>query len=112
MNKQILKIKDILGTEIRTRRTIEVFAQTLQEDCQYLFDMEGVDSLSRSAADELYNLIESSHHILLVNMSDFVQKMFDIVAVGRFSPRQLKLSDVDVTYCHDMKSLTRCLNAI
>lgn len=112
MIKQILKIGEVLGTEIRTRKTIEDFGQTLQEDSQYLFDMQGVESISRSAADELFNLIERSHQIILVNMTDFVQKMFDIVAVGRFTPRQLQHSDVEVTYCPDMKSLSQCLNAL
>lgn len=112
MNKQILKIKDLIGTEIRTRRTIEEFGQTLYKENQYLFDMEGVESISRSAADELYNLIEASHQIILVNMTDFVQKMFDIVAVGRFTPRQLKINDVNVTYCPDLESLTHCLETI
>lgn len=112
MNKQIVKIKDLLGTDIRTRSMIEVFSQSLQKESHYLFDMEGVETISRSAADELYNLIEDSHHILLVNMSDFVQKMFDIVAVGRFSPRQLKNNEVNVTYCPDMESLSKCLNTI
>lgn len=91
---------------------IEQFAQTLVAEDEYLLDMDQVEFISRSAADELYNLMEERGHIILVNMSDFVQKMFDTVAIGRFNPRNLQIKDVPVTICPDMESLSHCLKAI
>lgn len=110
--KHILRIKDILGCEVRTRMLIEKFAQTLNPEDDYLLDMDQVEFISRSATDELYNLLEERGHIILVNMSDMVQKMFDTVAIGRFNPRNLQIKDEPVTNCDDMESLSRCLKAI
>lgn len=110
--KQVLFIKDKLGIEIRTRITIERLSKELNADSDYLFDMSGVEFISRSAADEIYNLIEERGHIILVNMTNFVQKMFDAVVVGRFAKRNLRVTDVPVTYCEDMDSLSRCLQSI
>lgn len=91
---------------------IEQFAQTLVPEDEYLLDMDQVEFVSRSAMDELYNLMEERGRVILVNMSDFVQKMFDTVAIGRFKPRNLQIKDVPVTHCEDMDSLSRCLKAI
>lgn len=110
--KKILNIKDILGSEIRTRSLMENFSNTLEQSTEYLFNMEGVSFISRSAADELYNIVQEKEHVVIVNMTDFVQKMYDIVAIGRFKPRELKNVDVPVTYCQDMDSLSECLKAI
>lgn len=110
--KQVLLLKDKLGIEIRTRVIIERLSTELNDDSDYLFDMAGVEFISRSAADELFNLIEERGHIILVNMTNFVQKMFDAVAVSRFAKRNLCVTDVPVTYCEDMDSLSRCLQSI
>ena len=85
--KQILHLKKLYGSQIRTRLLIEQLAQTLNENNQYLLDMEGVEVLSRSAADELCT-IKQRGNIEIVNASSFVQKMLDIVTISRFLPRQ------------------------
>lgn len=85
--KQILHLKELYGSQIRTRLLIEQLAQTLNENNQYLLDMEGVEVLSRSAADELCT-IKQRGNIEIVNASSFVQKMLDIVTISRFLPRQ------------------------
>lgn len=110
--KQVLLLKDKLGIEIRTRIIIERLSEELTPNTDYLFDMSGVEFISRSAADELFNLINERGHIILVNMSSFVQKMFDAVAVGRFANRNLSITDIPVTYCEDIDSLSQCLKSI
>lgn len=85
--KQILHLKELYGSQIRTRLLIEQLAQTLNENNQYLLDMEGVEVLSRSAADELCT-IKQRGNIEIVNASSFIQKMLDIVTISRFLPRQ------------------------
>ena len=54
--KQFVKMKDISGEAIHTRLVVEQFRDTLSADNEYLIDMDGVERISRSAADELYNL--------------------------------------------------------
>lgn len=110
--KQVLLLKDKLGVEIRTRIIIERLSKELNSNTEYLFDMSGVEFISRSAADELFNLIDERGHIILVNMCSFVQKMFDAVALSRFANRNLSITDVPVTYCEDIDSLSRCLKSI
>lgn len=85
--KQILHLKELYGSQIRTRQLVEQLAQTLNENNQYLLDMEGVEVLSRSAADELCT-IKQRGNIEIVNASSFVQKMLDVVTISRFLPRQ------------------------
>ncbi|MGM9809849.1 MAG: hypothetical protein ACI30J_03145 [Paludibacteraceae bacterium] len=85
--KQILHLKELYGSQIRTRQLVEQLAQTLNESNQYLLDMEGVEVLSRSAADELCT-IKQRGNIEIVNASSFVQKMLDVVTISRFLPRQ------------------------
>ena len=41
--KQILHLKELYGSQIRTRQLMEQLAQTLNKNNQYLLDMEGVD---------------------------------------------------------------------
>ena len=41
--KQILHLKELYGSHIRTRKIIEQLTKTLNKNNQYLLDMEGVD---------------------------------------------------------------------
>ena len=46
MSNITLKIKDIYGLEIKTRRMMEDFANTLSFDNSYLLDFEGIEQIS------------------------------------------------------------------
>lgn len=105
MSKIILKIKDIYGPEIRTRRTMEDFAKTLSPNNSYLLDFEGIDQISRSATDELCNIINDHSSVQTVNMSPFVQKMFDTVLISRFSPRERSHSTSEIIRCNTIEDL-------
>lgn len=52
--KHIIKISDIIGTEVRTRFSLNPLKAELKEGDEYLIDMQDVKMISRSAADELY----------------------------------------------------------
>ncbi|MCQ2234970.1 MAG: hypothetical protein MJZ24_09560 [Paludibacteraceae bacterium] len=112
MDKIILKVKDVFGSEIKTRRTIEEFAQTLSPSISYLLDFEGVEQISRSATDELYNIINDFPSVKTVNMSSFVQKMFDAVTISRFNPRQRAESTSEIIKCNTMQELSDCFTAL
>ena len=106
--KHLLKIAEVLGTELRTRSLMEWFAATLNANDEYMLDMSGVEIISRSAADELYT-ITNMYHVEIIWMTSFVQQMYDAVKLGRFQPRQHLSNDVTFIKCTDIHSLTACL---
>jgi len=110
--KQIIKMVEIYGAELRTRMMMEQFAQRLQPENSYLLDMSGVESISRSAADELYNITHDPKNVEMINLSPFVQKMIDAVILGRFQPRQLRQNQTPITYCPDVESFQKALSDI
>ena len=83
---------------------MERLEESLHPEDEYLFDLQDVETISRSAADELYN-IRIKHHIEIVNMSSFVQKMFDAVVLSRFRPRQHDAIDIPIIECPDLQSV-------
>ncbi len=109
--KKSIKMKDISGEAIHTRLVMEQFRDTLSVDNEYLIDMEGVERISRSAADELYNITHSDIKVDIINLSPFVAKMLDVVTKGRFMPRVRTDSKIKVVYCNDMQTLSRELMA-
>lgn len=107
--KNIIKIAERIGTEISTRRMVELFERDLSHDDEYLFDMSGVSFISRSAADEIYNIAYCDYHVVLANMEPFVKKMMDVVSVGRFSPRKHDDERLKVIHCKDVETLSKLL---
>ena len=105
--KHLLKISDQFGTEFRTRSLVERLGASLVPEDEYMFDMSGINMISRSAADELYD-ITLSHHVEIVHMTPFVQQMYDAVKLGRFQPRQHLSNDVEFIECTDLRSLSTC----
>ncbi|MBQ0076672.1 MAG: hypothetical protein KBS69_06030 [Bacteroidales bacterium] len=106
--KHLIKISDQFGTEFRTRSLVERLGQTLVPQDEYMFDMAGIEMISRSAADELYNIV-STNHVELIHMSPFVLQMYDAVKLGRFQPRKHENSDVQFVHCSDINQLATCL---
>lgn len=102
--KHLLKIAELFGTGFRTRALVERLSASLVMEDEYLFDMSGIDMISRSAAGELYN-ITHKYNVELVHMTPFVQQMYDAVTIGRFYPRQHIDSDVVFVKCKDIESL-------
>lgn len=106
--KHYIKISDQFGTEFRTRSLVERLGRTLVPEDEYMFDMRDIDIISRSAADELYNIV-MTNHVEIIHMSSFVQQMFDAVKLGRFQPRKHENSDVQFVRCTDIRRLSSCL---
>lgn len=97
--KQIIKIHDLYGKELHTRQVIERLTDSLQDKDEYLLDMRGVEMISRSAADELYNLSHGLKKIDIINLEPFVEKMLSAVILGRFLPRQRLSSGIPIIHC-------------
>ena len=97
--KQIINIQEQYGTELHTRQMMERLAASLNPDNAYLLDMRGVEQISRSAADELYNLTHSTMQVDMINVEPFVEKMLSAVTLGRFLPRQHTSTDIPIIHC-------------
>ena len=78
---------------------MERLAATLQPENEYLLDMIGVEQISRSAADELYNITHRNIQVDLINLEPFVEKMLSAVTRGRFLPRQHTAGDMSIIHC-------------
>lgn len=102
--KHIIKISELLGTEIHTRFSLNPLKQTLNDDDEYLLDMKDVSMISRSAADELYTL-SHTYKITFVHLSQFIQQMMDVVALGRFTPRDHGNLDATFIKCETVETL-------
>ncbi len=97
--KQIINIQERYGAELHTRQMIERLAASLNPADSYLLDMQGVQQISRSAADELYNLTHSTMQVDVINLEPFVEKMISSVTRGRFLPRQRAVGDIPIIHC-------------
>lgn len=61
-----------------------------------MIDMDGVDFISRSFADELYNLSLATHELHIVNKNDNVSRMLEVVWKGRKGERVRSLENVEI----------------
>ena len=86
--KQIINIQEQYGAELHTRQMMERLAASLVPTNEYLLDMAGVEQISRSAADELYNLTHSEIHVDLINLEPFVEKRLPKVVSFRANIQQ------------------------
>lgn len=71
------------GRELHTRQVIERLSASLNAADDYLLDMRGIEQISRSAADELYNLTHGAKRVDTINLEPFVEKMLSAVTLGR-----------------------------
>ena len=109
--KQIVNMHERYGSELHTRQLIERLAASLNPADSYLLDMQGVQQISRSAADELYNLTHGSMRVDIINLEPFVEKMFSAVTKGRFLPREHTAGDMPIVHCDTISSVLLQLDA-
>ena len=109
--KQIIKLSERFGARIHIRAQVASFAKTLESDNSYLLDFSGIETVSRSVADEFYSLVHSDKNVEMYNMNDFVRKMYDAVTYGRFMPRKLQFSFDEIIECPDMESVRHQLRS-
>lgn len=86
-----IEIAAAIGTDLRTRvffrRDIE---KLIRVGVPVELDFAGVTFVSRSVADEIFNLLEDYPFVSLKGMEGNVKSMFDVVKRGRISPRCYK----------------------
>ena len=109
--KQVINMHEKYGRELHTRQMIERLAASLNTDDDYLLDMRGIEQISRSAADELYNLTHGPKRVEIINLETFVEKMFSAVTLGRFLPRRHNSTDLPIIECQTIGQVTRQLTS-
>lgn len=98
-----IKFKNIFGSEIRSRNAIDAIVSKMKDSQDdYIFDMDRITFISRSFADELYNLKMNYGNVMFVNRSNSVCQMMDVVWKGRQTSRVREQSYVEV---EDMKKI-------
>ena len=102
--KQIINIQEQYGAELHTRQMMERLAASLSPENEYLLDMSGVEQISRSAADELYNLTHSDMNVDVINLEPFVEKMLSAVS-------QHTAGSMPIIHCATIGSVQRQLMA-
>ena len=90
---------------------VERLLASLNAGDSYLLDMAGVMQISRSAANELYNLTHSDMNVDLINVEPFVEKMLSAVKLGRFLPRQRTNTDTPIIRCETIGNVLQQLGA-
>ena len=110
-DREIIYIKEQYGAELHTRQMMERLAASLKPSHKYLLDMSGVEQVSRSAADELYNLTHGKIQVDIIYLEPNVEKMLSAVTRGRFFPRQRTESDIPIIHCATVSSVRQRLMA-
>ena len=95
-----LKLSERLGSEIRSRITVERIYEELNNK-----KISCIDFITRGVADELYNIQDRG--VSFINASSPVQCMLDIVANGRTNKRQLRSDNAKIIKCNNMEELEK-----
>ena len=109
--KQVINMQEKYGRELHTRQMMERLSASFNAEDDYLLDMRGIEQISRSAADELYNLTHGPKRVEIINLEPFVEKMLSAVTLGRFLPRRHTSTDLPIIECQTIGQVTQQLTA-
>jgi hypothetical protein len=109
---KVIKFKDIIGTDVRSRVCIKALNDQLFGDDHYCIDLDGVTFISRSFADELYNISNGKSNITFVNKSTDVDNMMKMVWKGRAKKRVRKSENATIENISNMEDLSKFLLSI
>ena len=109
--KQVINMMEKYGKELHTRQMVERLSSSMNAEDDYLLDMRGIEQISRSAADELYNLTHGPKRVEIINIEPFVEKMLSAVTLGRFLPRRRTSTDLPIIECQTIGQVTQQLTA-
>lgn len=105
MEKNI-KVLDLLGPDIRSRSNAGAIEKIIKEsgNAKCVIDMEGVEFISRSFADELLEICKKSFSVI-VNAHGVADTMIKIVSKSRSKSRVKHKGSAKIIKLHDMASL-------
>ena len=107
-----ISIKDVVGTDVRSRISLDAVKALMTLGGEYVIDMEGVTSISRSVADELYNLKQDYGAVRFEHQTEFVKRMMNIVWEGRSKKRFREEEDVEMMDMTSIEDFSRYLLSI
>ena len=112
--EKIISIEKKLGKDLRTRsffrRDIEGLIE--KDDTEVMLDFSGVIFVSRSVADEIYNLLLDYPNMKIRGLAGDVDKMYNVVKNGRMRPREYPADNVRVVHLKTMKELVSFFAAL
>ena len=78
--EKVFNISELISTDIRSRANANIIRSAIDGiEGDIVLDFKDVKFVSRSFADELYNVMNEHDGITLINESDFVKSMLDAV---------------------------------
>ena len=112
MKDVILRIKDILGTDIRIRSRVQEISRLMNNEFNYKLDFAGVSFISRSFADELLSMQQHfNRHFEIVNAGNDVDAMLRIVKKGRARTYPKVLHSNSIRRLESMEDVAMFFNA-
>lgn len=111
--EKVFNISELISTDIRSRANANIIRSAIDGiEGDIVLDFKDVKFVSRSFADELYNVMNEHDGITLINESDFVKSMIDAVTQGRRKKRIASENTSEIKEFKDMKSLESFLETI
>lgn len=111
--EKVLNISVLVSTDIRSRANANIIRSVI--DGVYgkiILDFSGVTFISRSFADELYNILNERDNVSLANESELVKSMLEAVSLSRKNKRVQNNNTSEIKEIDDMKSLESFLATI
>lgn len=106
----VIEIASLISTDIRTRANAEIIKSAIDGmEGNIILDFKNVMFMSRSFADEVYNILQLNGNVVVSGMSQPVQNMFGAVSASRKNGRVFKNEDYEMREFDDMKSLSTFL---
>ena len=110
---KVFKISELISPDIRSRASANIIRSIIDGlNDRIVLDFANVTFISRSFADELYNVLKEHSNLTLANESDFVKSMLTAVKQGRENKNRLINDTSEVKEIKDMKSLELFLSTI
>ena len=114
MENDVIKISVLISSDVRSRSNAEIVRNAMMKmSYRVIIDFSGVSFVSRSFSDELCSIIEHFQNIeiKLINMSDIVKNMIEIVEKSRGKKRVRVDDSSTIMEFDDIESLLKFLNS-
>lgn len=111
--EKVLNISVLVSTDIRSRANANIIRSVIDGvHGKIILDFSGVTFISRSFADELYNILNERDNVSLANESELVKSMLEAVSLSRKNKRVQNNNTSEIKEIDDMKSLESFLATI
>ncbi|MDE7402756.1 MAG: STAS-like domain-containing protein [Muribaculaceae bacterium] len=102
-----IRVTSVIGPDIRTRLFFRKHIDDImsRNNPYVIFDFSGVEFISRSVADEIFNIQLDYNRIKIMGLEGDVKKMYEVVRQGRISPRRYPDSNITTIRLHNMEEL-------